>query len=67
MGHNLQNKYFNLLGFSKNLFEIVEISKPRINNVSISSIMTKSYGYGIQITPLHLTKATAIVLNGGLI
>ena len=61
------NKYFNLLGFSKEIIlEIVEISKPRISNiVSVSSIMTKSYGYGIQITPLHLAKATAIVLNGG--
>ena len=27
--------------------------------------MSKSYGYGIQISPLHLTKATAIAINGG--
>ncbi len=67
LGYNLQNKYFNLLGFNKRIqLEIVETSKPKINNsMHISSIMTKSYGYGIQITPLHLTKATAIVLNGG--
>lgn len=67
LGYNLQNKYFNLLGFNKEIkLEIVEISKPRISNsMNVSSIMTKSYGYGIQITPLHLAKATAIVLNGG--
>ena len=46
--------------------EIIETSSPSIiNDNHPSSLMSKSYGYGIQISPLHLTKATAIVLNGG--
>ena len=67
LGHHIQKKYFNLLGFNKKVnIEIVETSFPSINNDNHpSSLMSKSYGYGIQISPLHLTKATAIALNGG--
>ena len=46
--------------------EIIETSIPSIRyDNRPSSLMSKSYGYGIQISPLHLTKATAIALNGG--
>ena len=67
LGHNIQKKYFNLLGFNKKLnIEIIETSLPSIiDDNRSSSLMSKSYGYGIQISPLHLTKGTAIALNGG--
>ena len=67
LGHHIQQKYFNLIGFDKKVdIEIIETSFPSINNDNHpSSLMSKSYGYGIQISPLHLTKATAIALNGG--
>jgi len=67
LGHTVQDKYFNLLGFNEKVnIEIIETSLPSINKqVHISSLMSKSFGYGIQISPLHLAKATSIVLNGG--
>ena len=67
LGHQVQKKYFNLLGFNKKVdIEIIETSLPLIlDDNHPSSLMSKSYGYGIQISPLHLTKATAITLNGG--
>ena len=67
LGHTVQDKYFNLLGFLEKVnVEIIETSLPNINKqVHISSLMSKSYGYGIQISPLHLAKATSIALNGG--
>ena len=67
LGHSVQDKYFNLLGFLEKVnIEIMETSLPIINKqVHISSLMTKSYGYGIQISPLHLAKATSVALNGG--
>ena len=67
LGHALQNKYFELLGFNKKVnIEIVETALPFINKeLRPASLMSKSYGYGIRISPLHLAKATAIVLNGG--
>ena len=65
LGHEIQQKYINLLGFNKKInLEIIETGKPRIiNDQRQSSIMTKSYGYGIQISPLHLATGTASVLN----
>ena len=67
LGHEIQKKYFNLLGFNQKVgIEIIETSIPSIRyDNRPSSLMSKSYGYGIQISPLHLTKATAIALNGG--
>ena len=67
LGHQIQKKYFNLLGFNEKVkIEIIETSMPSIRDDNhLSSLMSKSYGYGIQISPLHLTKATAIALNGG--
>lgn len=67
LGHEVQDKYFNLLGFLEKVnIEIIETSLPSINKqVHISSLMSKSFGYGIQISPLHLAKATSAALNGG--
>ena len=67
LGHEVQDKYFNLLGFLEKVnVEIIETSLPNINKqVHISSLMSKSYGYGIQISPLHLAKATSVAINGG--
>jgi len=67
LGHTVQDRYFNLLGFLEKVnIEIIETSLPSINKqIHISSLMSKSFGYGIQISPLHLAKATSIVLNGG--
>ena len=67
LGHEVQDKYFNLLGFLEKVnIEIIETSLPNINKqVHISSLMSKSFGYGIQISPLHLAKATSVALNGG--
>ena len=67
LGHKIQQKYINLLGFNKKInLEIIETGKPRIiNDQRQASIMTKSYGYGIQITPLHLATGTASVINNG--
>ena len=57
---------FRYLPFLIKHIEIIETSFPSINyDNHPSSLMSKSYGYGIQISPLHLTKATAIALNGG--
>ena len=47
--------------------EIPEISKPRVvTDAKISTTMTIAYGYGISITPVHLTSATATIVNGGI-
>ena len=57
----------NSLGFNKKLpLELIELGKPKIiNDKRLLSTMTKSFGYGIQITPAHLTVGTAAVLNNG--
>ncbi len=67
LGSKIQQKYINLLEFDKKIeIGIVETGKPRIiNDHKLSTIMTKSYGYGIQITPLHLAYGTASVVNNG--
>ncbi len=67
IGPKLQNHYYKILDFDKKIdLELVEIGKPKINNDQrMLSTMTKSFGYGLQISPLHLTKGTATVLNGG--
>ena len=61
LGHVIQEKYIKLLGFDRKLnMDLIELGKPRINNdKKLLSTMTKSYGYGIQISPLHLAFGTA--------
>ncbi len=69
LGYKIQEKYLKLLGFHQKLnLNLIELGKPRISNdKKLLSTMTKSYGYGIQITPLHLAKGTATILNDGFI
>jgi cell division protein FtsI (penicillin-binding protein 3) len=67
IGSNLQQIYLDRLGlFSKVNLNLPELATPLQPNpwlpVSTDSI---SYGYGLSISPLHLTIATAAVLNGG--
>ena len=67
IGTNLQQIYLDRLGlFSKVNLNLPELATPLQPNpwlpVSTDSI---SYGYGLSISPLHLTVATAAVLNGG--
>ena len=67
IGSNLQQIYLDRLGLlnkiSLNLPELGIPKQPdpwrKVNTDSIS------YGYGLSISPLHLTIATASVLNGG--
>tara|TARA_X000000368_G_scaffold417727_1_gene414939 strand:+ start:1082 stop:2896 length:1815 start_codon:yes stop_codon:yes gene_type:complete len=67
IGIDLQKEYLSKLGlFERVNLDLTELSSPAIPDpwlqVSTDSI---SYGYGISISPLHLTLATATVLNGG--
>jgi len=67
IGTNLQQIYLDRLGlFSKINLNLPELATPMQPDpwlaVSTDSI---SYGYGLSISPLHLTIATAAVLNGG--
>jgi len=67
IGTNLQQIYLDRLGLlSKINLNLPELALPQqpepwrdVNRDSIS------YGYGLSISPLHLTVATAAVLNGG--
>ena len=69
IGIDLQKEYLSKLGlFDRVNLDLTELSSPAIPDpwlpVSTDSI---SYGYGMSISPLHLTLATATVLNGGYI
>ena len=67
IGTNLQQIYLDRLG----LFNRIDLNLPELavpqqpdpwRSVNTDSI---SYGYGLSISPLHLTVATASILNGG--
>ena len=67
IGTNLQQIYLGRLG----LFDKIDLNLPELaipqqpdpwRPVNTDSI---SYGYGLSISPLHLTVATASILNGG--
>ena len=67
IGTNLQQIYLDRLGLlSKISLNLPELGTPKQpdpwRKVNTDSI---SYGYGLSISPLHLTIATASVLNGG--
>ena len=66
-GSQIQLKYLKSLGLMDKLsLEIPEISKPRVvTDKKLVTTMTIAYGYGISITPVHLTSATATIVNGG--
>jgi cell division protein FtsI (penicillin-binding protein 3) len=68
IGPDIQLKFLKKLG----LFDTVKLEIPEIGNPQIItdkkkiSTMTISYGHGISITPVHLSAATASIINGGL-
>ena len=67
IGTNLQQIYLDRLGlFNKIDLNLPELAVPQQpdpwRSVNTDSI---SYGYGLSISPLHLTVATASILNGG--
>ena len=67
VGSNLQQIYLDRLGLLSRInLKLPELAVPQQpdpwRQVNTDSI---SYGYGLSISPLHLTIATASVLNGG--
>ena len=67
-GPSIQLKYLRSLGLMNILpLEIPELGKPQvIMDKKVLSTMTISYGHGISITPMHLTSATATIVNNGI-
>ena len=67
-GPSIQLKYLKSLGLMNILpLEIPELGKPQIiMDKKILTTMTISYGHGISITPMHLTSATATIVNNGI-
>ncbi len=67
-GSSIQLKYLKSLGLMDILpLEIPELGKPQVlMDKKILTTMTISYGHGISITPMHLTSATATIVNNGI-
>ncbi len=67
-GPSIQLKYLRSLGLMNILsLEIPELGKPQvIMDKKVLSTMTISYGHGISITPMHLSSATATIVNNGI-
>ena len=67
-GSKTQLKYLKSLGLMNKLsLEIPEVGKPSvITDKKLLTTMTISYGHSIAITPIHLTSATATIVNGGI-
>ena len=59
--------FYERMGFFEPLsFELPERGRPLLpENWRDINIVTASFGHGMAITPLHLTRATAILVNGG--
>ena len=68
LGSSIQLKYLKSLGLMDKLsLEIPEIGSPLVRtDAKLLTTMTISYGHGIAITPVHLTSATATIVNGGI-
>lgn len=62
-----QRAFFEKIGFTKPLqIELQEPSKPLIPHPWRDiNAMTISYGHGISVTPMHLVRAVAAMVNGG--
>ena len=73
MGENvgtqeLQNFYKDIGLFNKPEFEIQEMGSPIIPSPWREvNTLTASYGHGIAVSPLQLVKATASIINGGVL
>ena len=67
-GPSIQLKYLKSLGLMNILpLEIPELGKPQVlTDKKVLTTMTISYGHGISITPMHLTSATATIVNNGI-
>ena len=68
IGKNNQIEFFKKIGFFKKInFEIDEAAVPlgNKNNWGRLETMTIGYGHGFAITPMHLAKAYASIVNGG--
>lgn len=69
MGKEKQIDYFKRLGFLSPLeVELKEKSSPTYTPFSKwtnVNVMAASYGYGISVSPLHITKAMSAIVNGG--
>lgn len=68
VGADRQKAFMEKLGFLQPLpVELPEIGLPLIPRLwREANVITISYGYGIAITPLHLTSAIAGIVNGGM-
>ena len=68
LGSSIQLKYLKSLGLMDKLsLEIPEKGSPLVRtDAKLLTTMTISYGHGIAITPVHLTSATATIVNGGI-
>ena len=68
LGSSIQLKYLKSLGLMDRLsLEIPETGSPLVRtDAKLLTTMTISYGHGIAITPVHLTSATATIINGGI-
>ena len=69
MGGEKLQAFFNDLGFSsKPVIDLPERSRPivpaRWRRVTT---MTASYGHGIAVTPVHVARAVAAIVNGGIL
>ncbi|USO01182.1 MAG: penicillin-binding protein 2 [Alphaproteobacteria bacterium] len=62
-----QKDFFEKLGFLKALsYELPEKGNPLVPlHWSETSLSTIAYGYGISVTPLHLAKGVATIVNNG--
>ena len=67
-GSKVQLKYLKSLGLMDKLtLEIPETSKPSVRtDKKLLTTMTISYGHSIAITPIHLSSATATIVNDGI-
>jgi cell division protein FtsI (penicillin-binding protein 3) len=66
-GRDTQRAFFERIGFTKPLaFELPERGWPLVPHPWRDiNAMTISYGHGISVTPLHLVRAVAAMVNGG--
>lgn len=68
VGGGEQKKFMSKLGFLEKLsLEIPEVGMPQApHKWSDVHTITASYGYGISITPMHLVRAIATLVNDGI-
>lgn len=69
VGQHGQREFYMGLGFDRKVsIQLPEVTKPLFPDESSwteLTMATVSFGYGVSITPLHLAKAYAIMVNGG--